>query len=318
MRRGHRLTREARPVLTDEKILITGPAGQIALPLAESLASDNEVWGIARFSEPGSREQVEALGVKTQVLDLGSGDFSSLPDDFAYVLHLAAFQGAGLDYDHAIRVNAEGTALLLQHCRKAKAALVMSTQSVYKPQEDHLHVFVETDPLGDCNASHAQTYSISKISQEAVARSCARLLNLPVVIARMNASYGPNGGLPTQHLDAIVEGRPVTTRWDPCAYSPIHQDDINAQLEGVLDGASGPATIINWAGDEPVSVQEWCAYLGEITGRKAEVIVRETPGTLRSSIADGTRRRALAGPCRTGWKEGLLQTARARHPEVFA
>ena len=69
----------------------------------------------------------------TLVCDVGDGDFSELPDDFTYVLHLAAFMGPGLDFDHAIRVNAEGTGLLLAHCRKAKAALVMSTHSVYRP-----------------------------------------------------------------------------------------------------------------------------------------------------------------------------------------
>ena len=42
-------------VLSGEKILITGPAGQIAFPLAEYLAADNEVWGIARFGDPATR-----------------------------------------------------------------------------------------------------------------------------------------------------------------------------------------------------------------------------------------------------------------------
>ena len=32
------------------KILITGPSGQVAAPIAKALATDNEVWGIARFS----------------------------------------------------------------------------------------------------------------------------------------------------------------------------------------------------------------------------------------------------------------------------
>ena len=40
-------------MLQGEKILITGPAGQIAFPMTEYLARDNEVWGVARFSEPG-------------------------------------------------------------------------------------------------------------------------------------------------------------------------------------------------------------------------------------------------------------------------
>ena len=40
-------------MLKGEKILIPGPAGQIATPIAKALAKDNEVWGIARFSQPG-------------------------------------------------------------------------------------------------------------------------------------------------------------------------------------------------------------------------------------------------------------------------
>ena len=54
-------------MLSGEKILITGPAGQIAFPMTQYLAGDNEVWGIARFSEEGSREKVDALGVTTRV-----------------------------------------------------------------------------------------------------------------------------------------------------------------------------------------------------------------------------------------------------------
>jgi len=177
-------------MLSDKKILVTGPSGQIGLPLVQFLAPHNDVWGVARFNQPGSREQLETLGVTTRSIDLSSGDYSSLPDDFDYVIHLAAFKTEGLDYNHAITVNAEGTGLLLQHCRKAKAALVMSTHSVYKPVDDALHAFNENDPLGDVNYIMSPTYSISKIAEEAVSRYCARAYNLPVTIARMNASYG--------------------------------------------------------------------------------------------------------------------------------
>jgi nucleoside-diphosphate-sugar epimerase len=302
-------------MLSGEKILLTGPAGQIAFPLAEYLARDNEVWGIARFGDPATRAGVDALGVTTLVCDLGDGDFSDLPDDFTYVLHLAVYMAPGLDFDHAIRVNAEGTGLLLSHCRRAKAALVMSTHSVYRPQDDPMHVFVETDPVGEVNSAHSPTYSMSKIAQEGVARYCAREFDLPVTIARMNASYGANGGLPTQHLDAIVAGNPVTTRWDPCPYSPIHQDDINAQTEALLEAAGVPATIVNWAGDEGVSVQEWAAFMGELTGKDAVVNVVETPGTLRGSIASDAARASFTGPCTVSWKDGIRRVWESRaHP----
>jgi len=299
-------------VLSGEKILITGPAGQIAFPLARYLAADNEVWGIARFSGEDDRARVEALGVTTIVCDIASGDFTGVPDDFTRVVHLAAFQGPGLDFDHAITVNAEGTGLLLAHCRNAESALVMSTHSVYRPHDDPLHVYVETDPLGEVNSSLSPPYSMSKIAQEAVARTCARLYDLPVTIARMNASYGPNGGLPVYHLDAAVAGERVTTRWDPCPYMPIHEDDINRQTAALLGAASVPARIVNWGGDEAVSVQEWCAYFAELVGHDVPVDVVETPGTLRGSIADPSARAAITGPCAVGWKDGLRAAFEAR------
>jgi len=300
-------------MLTDTKILVTGPSGQIGLPLVRFLASNNDVWGVARFNEPDSRKQLESLGVTTQSIDLSSGDYSSLPDDFDYVIHLAAFKTEGLDYNHAITVNAEGTGLLLQHCQKAKAALVMSTHSVYKPVDDPLHAFNENDPLGDVNYIMSPTYSISKIAEEAVARYCARAYNLPITIARMNASYGPNGGLPTYHLDWVMADKPVVTRWNPCRYSLIHQDDINDQLESLLDAASVPATIVNWGGDETPSVHEWCAFMGELTRHTPDVRVVEIANSLRGSIADVSKRYSITGPCKVSWHDGIRQVFEDRH-----
>jgi nucleoside-diphosphate-sugar epimerase len=304
-------------MFSDKKILITGPAGQIAFPMARDMALDNEVWGIARFSDADSRAKVEAVGVKTLAIDLGDPDFSELPDDFDYVLHLAVAQIPGWDFDASFRTNAEGTGLLLNHCRRAKAALVMSTHSVYRPPADGdpWHVFHETDPLGEVNAAHAPTYSMSKIAQEAVTRTCARLFDLPVTIARMNASYGPDGtgGLPVMQMDALMAGNAVTTRWDPCMYMPIHTDDITTQAEALLDAASVDTTIVNWAGDEPASVQEWCAYIGELAGITPVVNAVEQPGTLRGSVTDNTRRASFTGPCTVGWRDGIRSVFEARY-----
>ena len=241
-------------MLSGEKILITGPAGKIAFGIAKTLVENNDVWGIARFGDPAQRDEVENLGVTTRSIDLFDADFGDLPRDFTYLLHIAvAFEQS---YDRAFRINGEGTGLLLEHCRNARAALVMSSSSVYKPELDTFYAYREGDPLGDPLTHAAASYPVSKISQEVVARYCARSLNLPVTVARMNAAYGVRGGLPVMHMEDIIAGKAVVTRSNPCAYTPIHEDDIAAQLEALLDAASVPATIINWGGDEIVTVQD--------------------------------------------------------------
>ncbi len=298
-------------MLRDEKILLTGPAGQIAFPIAEYLSKENEVWGIARFADAASRERVDALGVITRSCDIGKGDFHLLPTDFTYLIHLAAYQGPGTNYDYAITVNAEGTGLLMQHCRQARAALVMSTSSVYRPHDDPMHAFVEGDPVGGGTSPWAPTYAVSKIAQEAVARQNARSLGLPTVIARMNASYGPNGGLPTLNLRSVLAGTPIAARWDPCPYTPIFQDDIDEQVEPLLAAAGVPATIVNWGGDEIVTIQQWSAFLGELTGQPVEVVVTESTGSHRGMISDPAKRLALTGPCRVDWRQGLRRVVEA-------
>ncbi len=304
-------------MLSDEKILVTGPAGRIAFGLTRMLAADNEVWGIARFGDPTARAEVEALGVTTRSLDIADGRFDDLPTDFAYLLHLAA-DFSQVDYDRALRVNAEGTGLLLEHCRGAKAALVMSTLSVYRPHPDPRHPFREDDPLGDAMVPTQAPYSISKISEEAIARYCARSLDLPITIARMGSAYGLRGGVPVWNLHTLAGGDPVRTRWDPMCYSPIHDDDIAAHLEPLLDAASVPATIVNWCGDEAVSVQEWSEHLGALLGVEPTVSVEEVPGASIGSVGDTEKRRSITGPCCVDWREALGSIAEYFYPDRVA
>ena len=300
-------------MLRGEKILITGPAGRIANGIAKTLAPNNEVWGIARFSDPAARAEVEAIGVTTRAVDLGDPDFSDLPDDFTYLLHIAA--DFGEDYEQGLRVNAEGTGLLLSHCRNANAALVMSTVTVYKPHPDPWHAFTETDPIGDAGLPTPQPYSIVKIAEEAVARYCSREFGRPITIARMGSAYGDRGGLPLWHLQAIADGKPVIARWDPLPYSPIHYDDINAHITPLLQAATTPATIVNFAGDEPVTVQQWSAYFAELLGVEAEVAVEVVPGASIGSVGDPAKRISITGPCRVHWRDGFRAMAAHHYPD---
>lgn len=300
--------------LSGHRILVTGPAGQIAFPLAAALARDNEVWGIARFGDAAARERCERAGIHTRVVDLAAPDWGDLPAAFDYLLHLAAVIPPGWDFDASMRVNAEGTGNLMRRFRTAKACLVMSTCGVYLPAADPLQPIVESDPLGGSHQPYAPTYCVSKIAQEAVAKFAAAAYGLPTTIARMNAAYGANGGLPAILLEMILAGQPIP--WfhgRPPVLSPIHEEDILAHVPGLLAAASVPATITNWGGDEPVDMREMALYLGELTGRNVRLV--ESPEGIQQSLLDATRRRALAGPCTVPWKEGVRRMVAARHPE---
>jgi nucleoside-diphosphate-sugar epimerase len=285
-------------MLSDEKILVTGVSGDVAFPVAEALAVDNEVWGLARFTNPDSRTRTEQAGVRPFTVDIGGGRYDDLPTDFTYLVHLAYFRGGASDFDEAIRINGEGTGLLLEHCRSAKAALVMSSNIVYPPHDDPWHAHREDEAIGGMIPFWSPTSPTAKIAEESVARYCARSLDLPVIITRLNSAYGPDGTyLPTSNMDAVVNGRPVVARWDPHPHAPIHIGDIIGQLEAMLDAASTPATIVNWAGDDQVTIQQWSQLAAEYCGRPANVEVKVTPGTTRNNLADVTKRRTITGPC---------------------
>ena len=239
--------------------------------------------------------------------DLETGDYGDLPTDFTHLVHFAAWQGPAPDFDRAMRANAEATGLLMAHCRHAEAALIASTNTVYRPNEDLWHAYLETDPLGDPTAPHSPTYAVSKVGQEAVARTMARALDLPTTIARINASYGPNGGLPAYHCDAIAAGHAVLLRSpDQSPYTPIHEEDLAGQVAPLLDAASAPATIVNWCGDETVTAEEWCALFGERLGIEPELSYYDLPGSQPGSAADPTKRLSLTGPCTVGWRDGMV------------
>ncbi len=300
--------------LSGRKILITGPTGQVAEPVTRALAGGNEVWGVARFSDPDARARLEAAGVNCVSLDLAAGDFAALPDDFQHVLNFAVVRGGDADWDRDLAANAEATGLLMSHCRKAESFFHCSSTAVYEHQGPS-HPLRETDPLGDNHRAMMPTYSICKIAAEAVARLGARQWTLPTTIARLNVPYGDNGGWPAWHLEFMLHGHPVALHPEqPNRFNPIHEDDIIGQLPRLLEIASVPATIVNWAG-APTSIEDWCAYLGELTGLEPKFVV--TDKTIGSVTTDNTKMHELVGEAKVGWRDGLRRMVAARHPELL-
>ena len=293
------------------KILITGPTGQVAAPVARALAVDNEVWGIARFTDAAARDGLEKAGVRCEKVNLADGDFTGLPTDFDYVINLAVAKSGRWDKDLA--ANAESVGLLMAHCRGAKAFLHCSSAAVYDPPDDQPRT--ESSALGDNHKPLFPTYSISKIAGEVVVRTMARVLGVPSVIARLNVPYGDNGGWPFYHMEMLLGGIPIPVpSGEPALYNPIHEDDIIATIPKLLEVASVPATTVNWCGDQAVSIQEWCAYLGSLVGK--EPVFEKSAQALRGNPTDTTRMHELIGGTEVDWRDGMRRMAATFHPEL--
>jgi len=292
------------------RILITGATGQVGGPVATALAHDesNDVVAIARFGDANARTALQQAGVECVKVDFEQADFSALDGDFDIALNFAVAKTN--DFDRDMAANVEALGFLMQRCAGARAFLHCSSTAVYEP--DGHRRFVETDALGDNHRAFGfmPTYSITKIAAEAMARFGARAYNLPTTIARLSVPYGDDFGWPKFHLMMMRAGHAVPVHADaPSEYNPIHIDDIVAQIPALLDSASVPATVVNWAGDDVVSIEQWCELLAERTG--VNVSFGPTEQTIASVACDTTKRSAITGPCSVHWTDGFARLAAA-------
>lgn len=297
--------------LTGRRIVVTGVTGQVAAPLARALAADNEVIGLARFSDPQARAALEAVGVDCRVVDLTrpgpeASGLASVPADVDHVLHLAVTKIGRWPKDLA--ANGEAVGDLTSHFRDARSFLHCSSTAVYRPNGGS--PMAEGDPLGDHHAAVMPTYSIAKIAGETMARFGARHWHLPTTIARLNVPYGDDDGWPRFHLEMMRAGAPIDVHTDGGRYNPIHHDDIVALMPALLDAADPSATTVNLAGADVVSIEEWCGVLGDLAG--VTPTFRRTDQAIPSAVIDTSRQHEIVGRATVGWREGMARIAAHR------
>lgn len=296
-------------MLKGEKILITGATGKIAFPIARALAADNEVWGVARLRAPTDGRRLAEAGITPVPLDVGVGDFSSLPDDFTYVFHAAVDPGQD-GWARCLETNAHNSGELLYHCRSAKGFVLCSTGSVYGYQGRR--PLVEGDPPG---VPLRADYSFSKVAAEAVCGWIARHHRIPLTIIRICSTYGPQGGAPADRLEAILARRPIRLHPDkPNNYNPIYEDDYVELGIRAMEVATTPPVVVNWAGSETVSVEEYCRYMGGLVG--IEPIFEYTTDAHTPLWPDVTHMHDVLGATKVSWREGFRRMITARHPEL--
>lgn len=299
--------------LEGSKILITGPTGQVALPVVEHFARIADVYALARFSKEEDRQKIADLGATVIAADLAKSEsLAAIPEDIDYVLNFAVVKTGDFEYDLA--ANGEGVGNLMMRCHNAKAFVHFSSTAVYEYAGHEPRA--ENAPLGDNHRMMFPTYSISKIASETVCRFTARHLGMPTTIARLSVPYGDNGGWMYYHMLMMQQDIPIDLHPEkPNYYNPLHVDDYIEKIPYLLGAASEDVTTVNFGGSEKVSVEEWCAYIGELTG--FEATFRDNPKAFGSLAIDTTRMHELIGPTRVGWRDGVRSQIEHLAPELL-
>jgi hypothetical protein len=85
------------------------------------------------------------------------------------------------------------------------------------------------------------------------------------------------------------------------------------QVEALLGAATSPANIVNWGGDESITLQDWCRLAAEFAGVEAKLKTEPSFNATHTAGSDQTKRRSITGPSKIKFAEAFRKIYDARH-----
>jgi nucleoside-diphosphate-sugar epimerase len=252
-------------------VLIVGAGGKmgptVALMAAAALremGSSSRVKAISRFSNPRSRETLEADGIETIPCDLlEQAAVAKLPDA-PNILFLA---GQKFGTTEGPELTWAMNTLVPAHVAERYAAsriVAFSTGCVYSfapvnsggsREED------PTQPSGD--------YANSCLGRERVFSYYARKNGTPVALFRLNYAIDFRYGVLVDVAQKVLAGEPVNVASGHA--NVIWQGDACARAIQSLDLAASPAVPINVTGPETISIRSLALEFGRRFGVEAKI-----------------------------------------------
>ncbi|MDO9546778.1 MAG: GDP-mannose 4,6-dehydratase [Pelolinea sp.] len=264
------------------RFLITGAAGFLGAPLANSLVADgHRVVGLDDLStgDP-QRLSPEVHLVRGDVNDRPK--LWSLLQDVDCVYHLAArvIVPESVLYPREYNlVNVGGTVTLMEAMRDVgvKRVIFISSGTIYGNQRDQ--------PVKErCRPNPRSPYAVSKLSAEFYIRTIGDLWGIETVCLRVFNAYGPSQPLPPSHAPVIPYCfRQALDNGTIVVHGNGEQTRDYVFIEDVVDAMMAASSaekvnrlIINVGSGKETSVNEVIKNVIEITGAKPEIVVNNT------------------------------------------
>jgi len=298
------------------RFLITGAAGFLGAPLANSLSADgHSIVGLDDLStgDPGRLSDDVHL-VRGDVNDRPK--LWSLAQEVDCVFHLAArviIPESVLyprDYN---QVNVGGTVTLMEAMRDVgvKRVIFISSGTIYGNQKNQ--------PLRETFRPNPRSpYAVSKLSAEYYIRTIGDLWGIETVCLRVFNAYGPGQPLPPTHAPVIpycirqaldngtivVHGKGNQTR------DYVYVDDVVSAMKSAASAEKINRMIINVGSGEEMSVNMIVKAVNEITDRKPQIVVNTShdSGPTRMCADISTAKKKLDYQPQTFLKEGIRKT----------
>lgn len=269
----------------DSDLVVLGVSGKMGPTLARmaaraiaELGLPYKVYGVARFSQAGSREALEASGVEAITCDLlDRSALAQLPDS-RNVIFMAGQKFGTTGAQHMTwGINTYLPGMAAERYAGARI-VVFSTGNVYALSpvvSGGARESDEPNPVGE--------YASSCLGRERVFEYFSRTQGLRCAMMRLNYAVEMRYGVLVDVARKVYSGQPVDVSMG--AANVIWQGDANGQALALLNHCDAPPFICNITGPETVSIRRVAEQYAEIFGVEAQITGSEAPTALLSNAA---------------------------------
>jgi nucleoside-diphosphate-sugar epimerase len=241
---------------------VGGKMGPTLARMARRAAPGRRVIGVARFSEQGLREKLEAAGIECIACDLlDRAALERLPRA-PNIVYMAGYKFGAVGNPELTWAMNAGVPLMVAETFRASRIVAFSTICVYP--------YVATSGSGATEATPAQPpagdYAWSCVGREQMFVFGSRRWGTPGRLVRLSYAIDMRYGVLHDIASSVAAGRTLDLAMG--TVNVIWQGDANEQALRLLAHCTTPASAINVTGPEKVSIRWLAGELGRRLGRK--------------------------------------------------